>query len=150
MGVLTFREAIEIAAPQDAVWSVLADVHAWPAWNPFVGGFNGELREGARVKVLILPWSAEGTWLGARVARFRPPEALAWRGGVAGLFTGEHGFRVEATGEGSCRVVHEEVFSGILTPLFRGRIRSLEPMYERFNEALKARVELPAPAAGPR
>ncbi len=51
-----------------------------------------------------------------RLVAVEAERALAWRGGVSGLFVAEHGFRLSASGRG-CTVVHHESFSGLLAPL---------------------------------
>jgi uncharacterized protein YndB with AHSA1/START domain len=52
---------IEIDAPPDAVWAVLADTGAYPEWNPFVRRLSGELREGERLEAEIAPPGGRST-----------------------------------------------------------------------------------------
>lgn len=56
---------IDIDAPPEAVWAVLADGPAYPAWNPFVKKLEGELNAGQRITVHIQP-------PGKSVATFKP------------------------------------------------------------------------------
>lgn len=135
---------IVIAAPPDAVWQALTDFAAYPAWNPFIIGIDGEARSGARLDVRIQP-------VGGKVMRFRPriiicdaPQHLRWRGTliVPGLFDGEHDFRLEALADGGTRLVHSETFSGLLVRPFARKLDAQTlPGFVAMNKALKARVE---------
>ena len=49
------RTAIEINASADTVWAILTDLSQFAAWNPFMPEAEGEVREGARLKVRIAP-----------------------------------------------------------------------------------------------
>ncbi len=49
-----FEARIEIAAPPRAVWHVLADVAAWPAWDPTTDKVEGEAAPGAAMTL----WSS--------------------------------------------------------------------------------------------
>lgn len=140
-----FRAEIRIEAPASRVWAVLTDFDAWPQWNPFVAWFRGRPEPGARIRVFIIPWSAGGTAFPATLIRFEPGREMTWRGAaplLPFLFSGEHRFRLEPEGETATRLIHEEVFRGLLVPIMSRRLeRRMSPAYARFNEALKARVE---------
>ena len=38
--------AVDIAATPRRVWAVLADLDAYPQWNPFIRSASGQLAEG--------------------------------------------------------------------------------------------------------
>jgi hypothetical protein len=46
--VKTLHPDIEIDAPAERVWGFLADLAAYPAWNPFIRRVTGALEPGAR------------------------------------------------------------------------------------------------------
>ena len=56
---------IEIAAPVERVWSILADFTQYPRWNPFIRSVSGIARRGERLRVSIQP-------KGRRAMTFRP------------------------------------------------------------------------------
>ncbi|MDO5091374.1 MAG: SRPBCC domain-containing protein [Cardiobacteriaceae bacterium] len=135
---------IVIDAPPQAVWQVLTDFAAYPAWNPFIVGINGEVANGARLDVRIQP-------VGGKMMRFRPqiiacdvPQHLRWRGTliIPGLFDGEHDFRLERLADGRTRLLHSETFSGLLVrPLAKKLEAQTLPGFVAMNAALKERVE---------
>jgi hypothetical protein len=135
---------VEIAAPPEAVWAVLSAIDAWSDWNPVIGGvkLEGPLREGTRGRLtLVLPPPAGRRTIPVRLVTVRPQRELAWKGGVPGVMEGRHGFRLEPTATGT-RLVHTEVFSGVLAPalvrLLRGQ---LGKGYRRVNRGLQDRCE---------
>src|ERR1700742_1628720 len=91
------QSQIDIDAPPEAVWAVLADTAAYPEWNPFLRRLSGELREGAKLEVEIAP-------PGARAMTFKPTvlaadegRELRWLGRLIAprVFDGEHRLRLE-------------------------------------------------------
>lgn len=134
---------IDIAAPPERVWSILADTARWNEWNPFVRSFEGELREGARVKVKIGPPGKGTTTFRPRLLAVRPGRELRWLGrlGLPGLFDGEHHMSLEPLPDGGTRFHHGERFSGLLVPLLGGLLRATEQGFTAMNQALKAKAE---------
>jgi len=57
--------AVDIAATPRQVWAVLADLDAYPQWNPFIRSASGQLAEGATLTLRLVP--AQG-----RAMTFRP------------------------------------------------------------------------------
>jgi uncharacterized protein YndB with AHSA1/START domain len=46
---------VDIAATPERVWAVLADLAAYPEWNPFIRSASGKLTEGARLTLQLVP-----------------------------------------------------------------------------------------------
>src|SRR5262249_6943795 len=88
---------IEIAAPAERVWQVLADFGAYPEWNPFIRRVTGEARTGARLEAHFQPEGARGMTFRPTVLNAEPNRELRWLGRLwlPGLFDGEHAFVLE-------------------------------------------------------
>jgi hypothetical protein len=85
----------------------------------------------------------EGNKYMSVVTNVEDPKSFRWRATMmAGfLFTNDKVFELEETGSGT-RLVHIEAFSGILVPLFWGKMeKSIAPMLESMNDALKIKAE---------
>lgn len=134
---------IHIDASAQQVWTVLTDFASYPQWNPFIRHISGELMEGARWNVSILPVGGAAMRFRPRVLTLQPQRALCWRGQflVPGLFDGTHEFALETTAKG-VTLQHRESFSGLLVPVLRRSLkRGTRPGFEAMNEALRKRVE---------
>lgn len=136
---------IEIAAPPAAVWAALTDFKRYPDWNPFIRRITGSLKVGEELQVVFRLPSAPDDGAGdmafaPTLLKVEPGRELRWRGRLwlAGLFDGEHWFRLEATGTG-VRLSHGEDFNGLL--LFLMDADQTRQGFETMNEALKKRVE---------
>lgn len=137
------RTEIEIDAPTDQVWSVLADFSSYPAWSSFIREIDGRPSAGCRLRVRLEPPEGRGMTFRPRLTAVEPERQLRWRGrlGVPGLFDGEHCFRLIPTGQGRTRLVHSETFKGVLVPVLGRGLDSTRDGFEAFNTALKDRAE---------
>lgn len=94
------EEVVEIAAPPERVWAVMADVERWPRWTSSVTEAqrleSGPLEVGARARV-TQPKLAPAIW---RVTVLDPGRSFEWVTGIPGLrSTGVH--TVVPSSEGS-------------------------------------------------
>ena len=139
----TISHTIEIDAAPEAVWRELADTGAYAEWNPFIRSIEGELQEGARLRVEITPPGGRPMTFRPTVRAARPGRELRWLGHllVTGLFDGEHSFEIEPLGTGRSRFTQAERFSGVLVRPFGSTLAKTERGFEAMNRALKARVE---------
>lgn len=140
---ISISTSIQIDAPPAAVWAVLTDTAAYPQWNTFIRRWEGELALGARQHVRIEPTEENGQTFRPRIIELAPGRELAWLGrvGLPGVLDGRHRFVVEPLGEGRSRLVHSEVLSGALVPLFRRMLTVDTPAaFSRMNVELAARV----------
>jgi hypothetical protein len=145
------EEHVEIEAPAETVWAVLADFAAYGEWNPFMEGIDGTLGEGERLRVqLHLPGSRPMT-MKPKVIDVVPTRSLRWLGhlGVPGIFDGEHSLAIEPTATG-VRFVQSERFRGVLVPfVWRWIERKTRAGFRLMNDALKARDEASDKAVRP-
>lgn len=135
------RTEIEIDAPAARVWDILTDFSQYPAWNPLVPEASGDLRVGERLNIVVV--SGRTMRFRPVVVAFDPPRALRWRGVMAHslLFAGEHWFSIEPRSPDRVRLLHGEVFTGLLVPLLASTLdRDARPSFERMNRALKERA----------
>jgi hypothetical protein len=140
-----------IAAPPSTVWAALTDTAAYGAWNPFIPELSGELREGARLRVRIVPPGGSGMTFRPTVTVVEPERRLAWLGrlGLPGIFDGTHSFTLATRADGGTDLVQREVFRGLLVPLFASTLRKTEAGFAAMNEALRELAESAARSGVP-
>lgn len=144
------RSAIEIHAPLETVWQILTDFSSYPDWNPHIRKVLGTPAAGERITIHTRPPGGRTVVMRPLVTRWSPPNELRWRATflARGLFTGEHGFRLEMIDRGRVRFVQDESFSGLLVPLYsRLRLAATRRGFEEVNEALRERAEAESIAA---
>jgi hypothetical protein len=136
------RTEIEIAAPPERVWGVLADFDSYPEWNPFIRRISGQPAVGSQLEVAIEPPEGRAITLKPSVLKAQPNQELAWLGRLMlpGIFDGEHHFELHPRNGGTL-FVQREAFRGILVPLVGGVLEKTRRGFEQMNAALKQRVE---------
>jgi predicted N-acetyltransferase YhbS len=136
---------VTIAAPPERVWTILTDFARVPDWNPFIRAISGALQEGARLSVLIAPPGQRSMRFRPLVLIAQPGRELRWRGSLVlpGLFDREHYLVLQPDGSGGTRLVHGEVFCGLLTPLIMRplMLAATREGFEAMNQALKCQAE---------
>jgi hypothetical protein len=137
------RHEIEIDAPRDAVWRVLAETDRYGEWNPFVRRLRGDLREGQKLEVEIAPPGGKPMTFKPTVLAASPGRELRWLGRLfmPGLFDGEHRFVLEPLPGGRTRFVQSERFNGVLVRVLGRTLDRTRVGFEQMNRALKAEVE---------
>ena len=143
------RAERHIPAPPDRVFEVILDVDRYPEWNPFTPRFSiataemavgrefeldcqmtpTQLLRGEREVVLALDREARAFCMGTSRTRGRPGVvSYRWQ-------------RCEPAPDGGTHFVNYEQFHGPLGPLvwllYKGKLKEA---FERYNEALEARV----------
>ena len=134
--------AIDIAASQREVWTVLADIASWPTWNPAVrhAVCDREPEDGLEVGTRFR-FSTEIGTLKCRVTHVDAPRTLSWKGRV--LVLGERQtWNVERGPAGTRVSVHAEM-TGLAARLIR---RRLDDRLQRVLDALVQLLRLEAEA----
>lgn len=135
---------VEIDASIATVWKILTDLGGFAEWNPFMPEAEGDVREGARLKVLMEPPGGKTMTFRPTVTRVDPETELRWLGHLLfpGLFDGEHIFELSSLGDGRVRLIQRETFRGLLVPLlWKSMATSTRNGFEAMNVALKKRAE---------
>jgi hypothetical protein len=140
-----------IAAPLEVVWSVMLDLGAYPAWNPFVVRIDGPAGRAPAVGdelVLHVRWSSgRGVTTRERISRLEPPAAgratLEYDfGGPLAALGLVRGRRLQQVEEGPAGTTHYRTYErlhGLLAPA--APIGRVQDGFERHAAALRARAE---------
>ena len=135
-----FSTAIDIDAPPERVWAVMADVERWPEWTASVSSVrridDGPLAVGSRVRIKQ-PRLLPADWI---VTSLTPGREFTWVTRSVSLeATGEHA--VEPIAQGA-RATLSVRFRGLLAPLITSLTRGLIEKYIAMEAAgLKQRSE---------
>jgi uncharacterized protein YndB with AHSA1/START domain len=110
----TAEGEIQIAAPPDTVWAVMADLSGWPTWNSDVKSmaFDGRLQPGSTFR-----WKAGSASLVSTLQVVDAPREIGWTGVAMGIHA-VHVFRFEPT-DGGTRARSAESFRGLIPTLLR-------------------------------
>ena len=137
---MDFQISVEIAAPLDIVWSVIADGERWHEWTPTVRSIRlidkGPLRIGSRA-LIRQPKFPPAMW---KVTAIEPGRGFTWRSGGPGMWVyAQHS--VEPI-EGGTRATLTLHFAGPLGRLLGWLTRNINDRYLGYEAAaLKRRSE---------
>src|SRR5258708_37730216 len=92
------RAEITIHAPPSVVWRILTDTARYESWNPLIVRFDGDLRAGARAKIVLGIEGRRSPKIPVRIDVVEPNVQLAWTGGPRAILRGTHSFRPRAPG----------------------------------------------------
>ncbi len=133
-----FSAETDIQGTADQVWAVLTNAAAYPDWDPNMESIEGSIGPNEK---LVLHTTLSKRAFKITVTEFVPGSRMVWSSGMPlGLFSGKRTFEI-TPGNGSVRFRLNEVFSGLLSPLFGRMIPDLNPSFLKFVQGLKAEVE---------
>jgi uncharacterized protein YndB with AHSA1/START domain len=118
---------IDVGAPPEIVWAVLADIDGWPTWNPDVkrASLAGPLGQGTQFR-----WKAGLGTITSTLQSVEAPQLIAWTGKTFGI-RAIHVYRLEPKGDATL-VRSEESWDGLLVRALRG------PMTKTLQKALES------------
>ncbi|WP_068109216.1 SRPBCC domain-containing protein [Tropicimonas marinistellae] len=135
---LSIDTAIDIPAPAEVVWDVLADIEAYPEWNPYHVRVDGVLEIGEKLAVHVVKPNGTALTVHPHLMEFDRGKSLVWGGGPAGIFRGVHRFDLETLSPACTRLRHTEIFSGLFIQF--AELDAIEHGYVLMNRALRDRV----------
>ena len=134
---------IILDASVEEVWKALSEFDAYHRWNPRVQ-FKGTPCQGAKLKMAVKLFGIRIT-VPVLIEVLTEKQQLRWRGGIPGIFTGSHYFKLrEFEGDKKLtRLIQGENFEGNFVPLLLPFLRKeLGNLYENINSALQSRLKL--------
>ena len=135
----TYSATTTIHASAETVWNILTDSKAYPSWDVSMDHIEGKLALGETVK-FFTRLSAQA--FPVKVTAFEPGRKMVLTGGMPlGLFKSERTHTLIANKDGSITFKTEEIFSGLLLPVFGKNIPDLTENFNNFAAALKKRAE---------
>lgn len=137
---MKFYEVIrQINAPAEQIWAVLTDSGALTGGKFGILKIEGDIRAGGKLKL----WSEADPKraFALKVALFDAPREMQWHGGMPlGLFRGVRRFTLTPNQTG-CEFHMREEFSGLMSGLITRSMPDLQPLFDRFGDALKSVAE---------
>jgi hypothetical protein len=141
---MEINTSITIQADRPTVWGTLTHFEGYPRWNRFMTRIEGKKHVGAILIVdIVLPGSKKATFK-PTIIKYDANVEMRWVGilGTPWLFRGEHYFKLEKIDEKNTRLIHGEIFSGLLAPIFSalGDKKTLNG-FNLMNDGLKTETE---------
>ena len=134
-----YSAATTIQASAEKIWGILSDSSGYPAWDLSMDHIEGNLALGETVK-FFTKLSAQA--FPVKVTAFEPGRKMVLTGGMPlGLFKSERTHTLTPNKDGSITFHTEEIFSGLLLPVFGKNIPDLTENFKNFAAALKKQAE---------
>ena len=134
-----YSASIVIRASVEKVWGILNDANNYPTWDLSMDHIEGKLALGETVK-FFTKLSAQA--FPVKVTAFESNRKMVLTGGMPlGLFKSERTHSLMPTANGGTQFHTEEIFSGLLEPVFGKNIPDLTENFQGFVAALKKRAE---------
>lgn len=132
---------IEISSSPEKVWRILVDFEKYDQWNPFIRRIVGQAKESRKIEIHIETPAGKSRKYEPTVTKVDQGRELRWMGKSL-LLNGEHIFTIEQLQKGRVRLVHRQVFNGLLTSFFGKSLDiDIKEGFEEMNRALKERAE---------
>jgi hypothetical protein len=132
------RVELNIRAGAGRVWRVLTDAREFPRWNSTVTRIEGQIIEGARLRVHV---PGTDRTFAPVVSDVVPEQRMIWSGGVSRVFRGVRRFELQPRGDGTTDFSMEEQFSGLMLPLAKRAMPDMGPVFARYALDLKREAE---------
>lgn len=135
----TYGVSITINASPETIWRILSDASGYPAWDLSMDHIEGKLALGETVK-FFTKFSPQA--FPVKVTVFEPGKKMVLTGGMPlGLFKSERMHTLTPADNGLTKFYTEEIFSGLLLPVFGRNIPDLTDNFKGFVAALKKQAE---------
>jgi hypothetical protein len=135
----TFEASATINASRETIWEILADHSSYPDWDSSMDHIEGKLELGETVKFFT---KLSDQAFPVKVTVFEPGMKMVLTGGMPlGLFKSERTHTLTPAENGQTIFHTQEIFSGLLLPVFGKNLPDLTENFEGFVAALKRQAE---------
>lgn len=128
---------ITIPADSEKIWSILTDAPGYKEWNPVIVPIEGEFREGEKLNNQMTQPDGKQSMIVSKVKKIVEQKELNQCGGIPGVLTFNHTYRLEPVSGGTL-VKQYEKYRGIGVLFWDASW--VEPAYRKVNQALRDRV----------
>lgn len=133
------RRHIHVAAPLEAIWTLLTDINGWTSWNPVVS--KAEL-DGPLAPGTVFRWKSGGMRILSTLQDVEPMRRVSWTGRMLGI-NAIHVWILEKE-DGGVLIRTAESFDGPLARIFKAMLqRVLDRSLEAGLHSLKTAAERP-------
>jgi hypothetical protein len=132
-------------APSQTVWNLLVDADGFPRWNSTVARIEGQIVDGAKIKIHVPGTARTFT---PKVSGLAPPHRMVWSDGAEAIFKGVRTFLIRVHSEDSTDFLMEERFSGVMFAITRKMLPDFRPIFESYANDLKREAERLKQAGG--
>ncbi len=119
--MITLQSEVQITAPAERIWVLLADGASYAHWNPMLQWGAGTLTAGNRLELTVTlpgipPFVQHPTLLS-----LVPQQEISWRHRLPapGLLSWTQSFTIEQVSPDVRRVSQRVILSGLLAPLYK-------------------------------
>ena len=134
-----YAASTTIKAPAEKIWGILTDAEGYPFWDLSMDHIEGKFALGETVK-FYTRLSTQA--FPVKITVFEPDRKMVLTGGMPmGLFKSERTHALTQNEEDTTTFHTEEIFSGLLLPVFGGNIPDLNENFREFCAALKKQAE---------
>lgn len=136
---------IDIDTPLEHLWDIFKDFKSHAEWNPFLTKIQGSPNEGESLKIEVTLSNGKVRYAEPKIEKIilcEDSKEIHFITDKKLLFTGRHYFIFEAQHPNKTRLVHGEIFSGILPFIFWRKMKKVfTASFIEMNKALKLRAE---------
>jgi hypothetical protein len=134
-----FSASTTISALPEVIWQILTDVEGYPTWDMSMDHIEGKLALGETVKFFT---KLSPQAFPVKVTAFEPDRKMVLTGGMPfGLFKSERTHTLTPTKDGQTAFKTEEIFNGLLLPIFGKNLPDLNENFKSFAAGLKKQAE---------
>ncbi|MEO1438502.1 MAG: hypothetical protein AAFV80_23385, partial [Bacteroidota bacterium] len=108
LGRKSVHHEVSIQASPEQVWTTIFQTSEYDNWNPVMKLLEGEVQEGNQVTYQFTQDAEKSYPIPTKVKQIIPNQLLHQGGGMVGVLTFNHQYRLEATEDYTRLIIHED------------------------------------------
>ena len=136
-GRKSVKAELFVAATPEEVWRVIIDGSDYQSWNPLLVPLEGDIALGNKVTYEMTDNKGNKSNISARVKAFETNRYLNQFGGIPGIITFNHEYKLEPL-DGGTRIIQQEEYRGLYVWFWDPEW--LNGAYADVNEAISRKI----------